>query len=131
MKSDDPEGGKPAGETVATERSASDLFSMLWEVLADVLGTAAVATLLKRAARRSAIHNPELAGLTFRRDGLRYEYTLPPDWNSKSEAIRPALRDLITELRPILVELTGQVVVRHLEQFPELRELFALDEGNR
>jgi CheY-like chemotaxis protein len=36
---------------------------------------------------------------------------------------QPELRELVAELRPLLVELTGPVVVRRLERIPELREL--------
>jgi hypothetical protein len=37
----------------------------------------------------------------------------------------PRLREPVTVLRPILIELTGQVVIRHLEQSLELRGLLA------
>jgi hypothetical protein len=37
----------------------------------------------------------------------------------------PALRELVAELRPLLVELTGPVVLRHLEQVRELRDLIS------
>jgi len=33
-----------------------------------------------------------------------------------------ALRELAGELQPLLVEMTGQIVIRHLEQILELRE---------
>jgi hypothetical protein len=108
--------------------SAAALFTMLWESLADVLGTAATATLLKRATRRATARSPELAGLVIQRDGLLYGYTVPGAWNQKSEGTPPALRELVTELRPILIELTGQVVIRHLEQSLELRGLLAPQE---
>ena len=37
----------------------------------------------------------------------------------------PRLREPVTVLRPILIELTGQVVIRHLEQFLELGGILA------
>ena len=128
MSSDPPGDGRssdPAGRFSAAAR-----FTVLWESLADVLGTATAATLLKRAARRAATRSPELARLVIQRDGLVYGYTLPPAWTLKSEGT-PALRELVTELRPILIELTGQVVIRHLDQFLELRELLAPREGDQ
>ena len=127
MSSVPPGHGRPSD--LGANLSAAALF-MLWESLADVLGTAATATQLKRAARRAAARGPELAGLVIQRDGLLYGYTLPPAWNHKSEGT-PALREVVTELRPILIELTGQVVIRHLDQFLELRELLAPREGDQ
>src|SRR5256886_17035560 len=102
----DPRGvGRPSAP--AGGFSAAARFAILWESLADVLGTATAATLLKRAARRAATRSPELAGLVIQRDGLLYGYTLPPAWNHKSEGT-PALREVLTELPPILLELARQ-----------------------
>ena len=101
---------------------------MLWEALADVLGTAATATVLRRAARRAAPRCPELAELAIQRENLEYLYTVPSAWKDPAEGTPPALRELVAELRPILIELTGQVVMRHLEQSPELRELLTPQE---
>ena len=107
------------------------MFTILWGALADVLGTAATATVLRRAARRATPRCPELAELAIERETLEYGYTLPPAWKEPRGSMPPALRELVTELRPILVELTGQIVVRHLEQSPELRELLAAQERER
>ena len=126
-----PASGRPTdggpGIPVAT------LFTILWDSLADLLGTAATATLLRRAAKRGAARSPELAGLVIERDGLAYRYTCPPAWTDPSEGTPPALRELVVELRPLLIEMTGQVVIRHLEQVLELRErgLFGLQEERK
>jgi len=122
-----PGNGRLEGSTAGAELSVSDLFTILWDALADLLGTAATATLLKRAARRAAGRNPELAGLAIQREGLGYSYTCPSGWSGNSAGTPPALRDLISELRPLLIEMTGQLVIQHLEQIIELRErgLFA------
>jgi hypothetical protein len=124
--------GRPTGYAGA-ELSVAALFTILWDALADLLGTAATATLLKRAAYRAVARSPELAGLVIRRDGLIYRYSCPPAWNDKSEGTPLALRELVGELRPLLVEMTGQIVIRHLEQILELRErdLFALQEERK
>jgi hypothetical protein len=111
--------------------TTSTLFTILWDALADLLGTAATATLLKGAARRAAARSPELAGLVIKRDGLIYRYTCPSNWSGRSGGTPPALREFVTELRPILIELTGQLGIRHLEQFLELRGLLAPQEGDR
>ena len=122
-----PGSARPSGDT-GTELSAAILFKILWEALSDVLGTAAAATLLRRAARRAAPRCPELAELAIERENLEYRYTLPSAWKDPAEGTPPALRELVTELRPILIEMTGQVVIRHLEEFLELRELLAPQE---
>jgi hypothetical protein len=126
-----PGGARPGGDAAAAELSAATRFTMLWEALADVLGTAATATVLRRAARRAAPRCPELAELAIQRANLEYLYTVPSAWKDPAEGTPPALRELVAELRPILIELTGQVVMRHLEQSPELRELLTPQEKER
>jgi hypothetical protein len=116
------ERGQTSDGAACAELSSSGLFTLLWESLADVLGTAATATLLRRAARRAAPRSPELTELAIVRDNLEYTYTLPSAWKEREEGTLLALRELVGELRPLLVEMTGQVVVRHLEKIPELRE---------
>lgn len=106
---------------VRAEPSSAALFALLWEGLADLLGSAAAATLLRRSARRAAPFDPELAELTIVRENLQYRYTLPSAWSNESGAAPHALRRLAAELRPLLVELTGSLVIRHLAQIPELR----------
>lgn len=106
--------------------TTSDLFTILWDALADLLGTAATAMLLKRAARRAAARSPELTELIIQLRGLVYTYTCPTGWSGRSVGPAPALRDLIGELRPLLIEMTGPLAIEHLEQFLELRELLLL-----
>jgi hypothetical protein len=113
---------RPTGGAAGAELSVAALFTLLWEALADVLGTAATATLLRRAARRAAPRYPELSELAISREKLEYRYTLPPAWAGGAEGTPLALRELVAELRPLLVELTGPVVIRRLERIPELRK---------
>jgi len=121
-KSPGPGNGGLDGFTARAELSVADLFTILWDALADLLGTAATATLLKRAARRASQRNPELGTLIIRRDGIAFGYSCPSGWSAKSSGTPPALRDLIDELRPLLIEMTGRLVIQHLEQVLELRE---------
>ncbi len=115
--------GAPSRSHAAAEPSPAALFALLWEALADLLGTATAATLLRRAARRAALRNPELADFAVVRESLEYRCKLPPSWKEGTGgAPLRALQDLVDELLPLLVELTGPVVVRHLAQVPELRE---------
>ena len=114
--------GRHGSDASAAGPSPAVLFNILWEALADVLGTAATAILLRRAAQRALPRCPQLAELAIERENLEYRYTLPSTWEDRTEVLPEALRELIGELRPLLVELTGPVVLRHLEQVPELRE---------
>jgi hypothetical protein len=117
-----PGNGLPGRMAAGAETPARNLFALLWEGLADLLGTAATATLLRRAARRGAARNADLAELAIERQGLAWVYTCPPAWSGASPDDLGGLRALIGELRPMLVEMTGSVVLRHLEQIRELRE---------
>lgn len=96
------------------------LFTLVWEALADVLGTAATATLLRRAAQRALPRSTELAELSITRKDLEYQYMVPAAWENGDGTPR-ALRELMTELAPLLIELTGPIVFRRLERIPELR----------
>ena len=104
--------------------SAAELFELLWESLADVLGTAASATLLRRAIKQAVSRTPSWSeSIIVTRRGLEYEYRLPETWTQAcSEEALGALRLLAAELRVLLVELTGPVVVRRLARLQPLRE---------
>lgn len=103
--------------------SAAVLFDLLWESLADVLGTAATATLVRRALKQVA---PQASGgepVIVTRNGLNYEYRLPETWKQTgNEEAVGALRIVAAELRVLLVELTGPVVVRRLTRLAPFRE---------
>jgi hypothetical protein len=104
------------------------LFALVWEALADVLGTAATAAIIRRAVGRAATVSPELVDVVIRRENLEYHYTLPHAWSQPDNAVMPgerapvALQELIAETGRVLVELTGTVFVGRLEQIPELRD---------
>lgn len=102
------------------ELSAGDLFTILWSALADILGTAAAAALLRRAAQRAVVHWPELASLAITRERLEYRYSLPVHWKDPSSDPPRALCELARELCTLLVDLTGPVIVNRLAQIPEL-----------
>jgi len=63
--------------------SAAELFELLWETLADVLGTAATATLLRRSIKQAAARTAWTEPVIVARDGLDYTYRLPEAWNSR------------------------------------------------
>lgn len=103
--------------------SAAELFDLLWETLADVLGTAAAATLLRRSIKLAAARtgSSELV-IVARNGGLDYVYRLPEAWKEpgNDEAV-DVLRTLAAELRVLLIELTGPVVVARLRHLDPLR----------
>jgi hypothetical protein len=116
--------GPPEGDATgsAGEPTAADLFALLWQALADILGTAAAATLLRRAAQRVTPSFPELAELSITRESLEYQYKVPKAWHEAASEPPQALRDLVRELWTFLIDLTGSVVVGRLTQISELRE---------
>ena len=101
--------------------SGTALFKMIWDGLVDVLGTAATATIVRRASRLAQPRSPELGELAIERVDQEYRYVVPRSFDRADGPPAP-LRDLLDELRPLLSELTGQVVLRGLERVPQLRE---------
>jgi hypothetical protein len=103
--------------------SPAQLFDLLWETLADVLGTAATATLLRRAIKRAASHTSWSEPVIVTKNGLGYEYRLPETWEEpRNEEAVGALRVVAIELRVLLVELTGPVVIGRLARLAPFRE---------
>jgi hypothetical protein len=100
--------------------SPAHLFDILWESLADVLGSAATATLLRRSLRRLEPQAPGLEGLTNTRERFEYGYVVPDAWRQSDGPGLEGLRALVCELTPLLEELTGSVVLRRLKAIPEL-----------
>jgi hypothetical protein len=115
-----PGSGRFSDDTGA-DFSVAELFTVLWDALTDLLGSATAAVLLNRSARRAAAGNPELAELVISRENQEYRYTIPRDWNRRNAGPPLVLRDLVRALRPLLVEMTGRIVVLQLEQIPALR----------
>jgi hypothetical protein len=110
-------GNDPAGA------SAAELFDLLWGTLADVLGTAATATLLRRSIKRAAARTAWAEAIVVARTGLDYTYRLPEAWKQpgNDEAV-DGLRIVAAELKLILIELTGPVVVARLGHLAPLRK---------
>ena len=103
--------------------SAAELFDLLWESLADVLGTAATATLLRRAIKQAESQTSWSEPVIVTRKGLEYEYRLPETWKQPgNEEAVGALRVVAAEVRVLLVDLTGPVVVRQLGRLAAFRK---------
>jgi len=117
-----PDSGPSSIDDAGAEMRGAALFKLIWDSVADVLGTTAAATLLRRAAQRAVPRSPELGEFAILRTDAGYTYTLPRALIGKLEHTPVALRELVSELRPLLAEMTGQIVVRRMEQIPGLRE---------
>jgi hypothetical protein len=103
--------------------SAAELFDLLWESLADLLGTAATATLVRRAFKQVAFRTSGSEPVIVTRRGLEYEYRVPEAWKQPgNEEALGALRAVAAELRVLLVELTGTVVVARLGRLAAFRK---------
>ncbi len=104
--------------------AAADLFQRLWDDVADLVGTAATAALLRRALKRSSANHPELAAVVLRREGLEYGWALPAAWHDpeRRDAVDHLRRLVCDDLLPLFRELTGPVIARRLAQSPELVE---------
>ena len=100
--------------------SGAVLFGLLWTSLVDLLGQTATAVLVRRAARRALPRSAELGSLCIERVDDRYGYVVPVAF-ALGEGPPPSLMVLASELRPLLLELTGEVAQRHLDRVPELR----------
>jgi hypothetical protein len=117
----------------AEAKTAADALKALRDALDVTLGSAAAATLLRRAARRAEAQAPELRDLSITRDQFCYLYKAPASWNSAPCTGAQGLHELARELAILLEELTGGIVMQHLRSLPELQgcALFPEEENSR
>ena len=107
----------------------AETIDLLWEALADMMGTAAAATLIRRALISARDRAPALEGFEIVREGFAYRYVAPDGWNIPSTEANAAIVALFAALRPLLIDLTGSVVLRRLRTIPELAEYFTTATG--
>lgn len=100
------------------EPTCADLFGLLWDDLADVLGSSATASLLRRAAKHAGTRRPALGALVIQRATFEYEYIVPSAWHERRSCDELAL--LVQTLLPLLEQLTGSIVIRRLQAIPAL-----------
>ena len=93
------------------------------QALAVAKAAAATATLVRRALKQVASQTSGSEPVIVTRNGLEYEYRVPETWKQpgNEEAIG-ALRAVAAELRVLLVELTGTVVVARLGRLAAFRK---------
>jgi hypothetical protein len=92
----------------------------VWLILVDVLGGPATAALVRRSIKRASAHDASLTSLLVEREGFDFIYKVPTAWTDGSPHGVTSLRTLARELRPLLHELTGTVIVERLDHDPEL-----------
>jgi hypothetical protein len=105
-----------------TPATAADLFGLLGRGLSALLGSATAATLLRGSRNAVANRRPGVAAVSIDRDGLEYRYTVPPGWSVSGGEGLDVLRELVDELRPLLMELTGALILDQLDAIPGFRE---------
>jgi len=95
-----------------TGGSVRDMYALLNDTLSEVIGRTATEALLRRALRRASSQDPELGALA--RKGAASD---PPvdSWSDERHGMR-YLRAVLRELWPLLIEMTGPVVVARLER---------------
>jgi hypothetical protein len=107
---------RPHSEERATE-GIGPSFTLVWNAIADIVGTAATAALIRRAAKRASSRCPVLSQLTIQRNqGFTPDYALPPSWTetAPTAAAIEEFQSLLDELLSLLHQLTGAVVLRRL-----------------
>ena len=102
--------------------TTSELFDALWTALTDVIGPTAAATLLQESIRRARRSHPGVDDVAIVQRQFEYTYTVPPAWKTTDAAPRKKFQAIVEELWPLLVGLTGTLVVRRLSAVPQLVE---------
>lgn len=102
--------------------TTSELFDALWAALTDVIGPTAAATLLQESIRRARRSHPGVDDVAIVQRQFEYTYTVPPAWKTTDSAPRQRFQAIVDELWPLLVGLTGTLVVRRLSAVPQLVE---------
>lgn len=99
-------------ERDGTDASAPDLYLLLQETLSEVLGRTATEALLRRALQRATSRDPQLDPPT---SGSGNSGP-PVQWWSDGERGLRYLRAILRELWPLLIDITGPVVIARLER---------------
>jgi DNA-binding CsgD family transcriptional regulator len=92
--------------------SVPEIYALLHETLSEVVGRTATEALLRRALRRASSGDPELDALA-RKRAVSGE---PVHWWTDGRRGMRYLRAVMRELWPLLIEITGPVVVARLER---------------
>ena len=100
--------------------TAATLFDELWTSLVDILGPTAAAAVITRSVKSAASRQAGLEHPVIVREKFAYHHRTPASWSAANDRGLSALRAVVTELFPLLTELTGPVVVRRLREVKNL-----------
>jgi hypothetical protein len=100
--------------------TAAALFDAMWTSLVDMLGPTATATLIERSVKRARAKQDNLEHPVIVREQFTYRHRTPPSWSGDTDLASTGFQAVVAELLPLLVELTGTVVVRRLREVPIL-----------
>lgn len=89
-----------------------EIYDVLHETLSEVIGRTATEALLRRALRRAVSRDPDLGLLARRNTGG----DMPVEWWKDGRGGTRYLGAVMRELWPLLIEITGPVVVARLER---------------
>ncbi len=92
--------------------SVPEIYGVLHETLSEVIGRTATEALLRRALRRAISRDPGLGPLARR----NAEGGAPVEWWNDGQRGTRYLGAVMRELWPLLIEITGPVVVARLER---------------
>jgi DNA-binding CsgD family transcriptional regulator len=92
--------------------SVREIYGLLHETLSEVIGRTATEALLRRALRRASSGDTELGALARK----SAEGGAPVQWWTDERRGMRYLRAVMRELWPLLIEITGPVVVARLER---------------
>lgn len=89
----------------------------VWTSLAEVVGTAAAAVLLRRAVKRAAAVHPALHELAIEFGEFRYGLRPPESWHAPPDsATVEAVNGLIAALCEIVEPLSGDILIRRVDR---------------
>jgi DNA-binding CsgD family transcriptional regulator len=92
--------------------SVREIYGLLHETLSEVIGRTATEALLSRALQRAGADDPELGALVRDRD----KGGAPVQWWTDERRGMRYFGTIMRELWPLLIEITGPVVVARLER---------------
>lgn len=95
-----------------TGGSVREIYGLLHDTLSEVIGRTATEALMRRALRRASSQDPDLGALV-RRSAAG---DAPTQWWSDERRGMRYLGAVMRELWPLLIEITGPIVVARLER---------------
>lgn len=99
----------------------SEALRALWTAVAEVIGSAATAVLIRRAIKRAARQYPSLDDLTVELQEFLYQLRIPEHWDAPPDAeTAEAIRALIAAFTEIARQLSGEILIRHISRLAVL-----------